>query len=493
MSKRLRPSTISGAILRRFEDPSIRRRLQPSVHVLDNSTTGIIFIKPVLEIFGCSMPAKHALEAFLQGSSRSRACECSGIALEDFDALLHLLLDKVEGRLERPVEEAAATNGRTLERLVLNVSQHCNLRCRYCYAAGGDYGLPRTLMSRDTALQTLDRFYGIFDVIKQIQFFGGEPLLNLDLVDFICTEIERRHQAGTVRGLPHFGIVTNGTLASSETLDILKAHDIHPTISLDGPKAITDYLRGDGVYDRVLAFVAALDERGIGYGFEATFTAFHLDSGVGLRELLDFFVTTFKKHEMHIPDAGLPAGHPLALAEHVAAKTYREGVEYSIRNLREGRAPWLSFATRLMDTFLDRKPVEHTCPAALGTISVDADGNAYPCFMFTGVERFRFGNVFDQVFPEPARTDRIVREILEADKSTDPRCSACWAYPFCFGCIGADFLKTGGEIRKTDCRLMKAMAEGFLCAAIDFLDGAPGQADSGRERHTTSAPSLVAC
>jgi len=491
MGTRMLPPTFPGAILRRLEDPLIRRKVQPFVHVLENATTGIIFVKPVLEIYACSKPAKKALEDFLHGSSRFRACESHGVALGDFDSLLHLLLTRAEAQGDRPTDTETPSNGNVLERLVLNVSQTCNLRCRYCYAAGGNYGLPKSLMSRETALKTLDRFYTIFNEIKQLQFFGGEPLLNLELVDFTCTEIERRHRSGTVSKLPEFGIVTNGTLASDDTLNVFKRHTIHPTISLDGPKAITDYLRGDGVYDRVLKFLAALDEREIEYGFEATFTAFHLQSGVGLRELLDFFVATFRKHEMHIPDAGLPPGHPLALTERVAAETYREGVEYSIRNLREGRSPWLSFGTRLMDTFLDRRPVEHTCPAAFGTISVDADGNAYPCFMFTGIDRFRFGNVFDDVFPEPARTDRIFREILAADKSRDPRCSECWVYPFCFGCIGADFLKTGGDIRKTDCSLMKAMAEGFLCAAIDFLDGAPGQAHNGKE--TATAPSFLTC
>lgn len=450
-----------------IEDRLIRSQLESVIHAVENETTGIIFVKPPLEIFSCSKPATQALQLFLDGAARSRACNTSGVAPADFDALLHFLLTRSESPV-KPEEET--TTERVLERLVMNVTQTCNLRCRYCYAGGGNYNLPNSVMSKETALKTLDRFYEIYDDIKQLQFFGGEPLLNPELIDLVCDEIKRRHTKGIISSVPNFGVVTNGTIASDECLHILEKHGINCTVSLDGPRSINDYLRGKHTYDRVVHFLDTLDKRGMQYGFEATFTAYHLEKGMDLAALLDFFVTTFDKHEMHIPQVGLPPGHPLALTEQQALETYRAGVEYSIRNLRDGTSPWLSFATRIMNVFLERRPTKFTCPAGLGTISIDTEGNAYPCFMFTGVDRFRFGNVYDDVFPDPKRADRIFTEIIENDKSQNPRCGKCWASPFCFGCIGMEYMNGGGNLEKTDCDLMKAMVEGFLCAGIEFLD-----------------------
>ena len=454
-------------IFAKVEDRLIRNQLESVIHVVENETTGIIFIRPSIEIYSCSKPAKQALQLFLDGASRTRTCTTYGVAPADFDALLNLLLTSSSSPVKPDTD---TTTERVLERLVINVSQTCNLRCRYCYAEGGNYNLPNSLMSKETAFKTLDRFYEIFDEIKQLQFFGGEPLLNPGLIDAVCAEITRRHKNGTISSVPSFGVVTNGTLASDECLHILEKYGINCTVSLDGPRSINDYLRGEHTYDRVVNFIDALNKRGMQYGFEATFTAYHLANGMDLRALLDFFVRTFDKHEMHIPQVGLLPGHPLALTEHQAEETYRTGVEYSISNLRDGTSPWLSFATRIMNVFLDRRPIEHTCPAGLGTISVDAEGNAYPCFMFTGVDRFRFGNVYDDVFPDGKRSDRIFKDIIDNDKSRNPKCGECWAYPFCFGCIGAEYLKSGGKLEKTDCDFMKTMIEGFLCAGIEFLD-----------------------
>ncbi len=450
-----------------IEDRLIRSQLESVIHAVENESTGIIFIKPSIEIYSCSKPAKQALQLFLDGKPRTQACTTCGVAPADFDALLDFLLTRVESPA-KPEEET--TTERVLERLVMNITQTCNLKCRYCYAGGGNYNLPNSLMSRETAIKTIDRFYEIYHEIKQLQFFGGEPLLNPELIDFVCGEIKSRHKKGAISSIPSFGVVTNGTIASDECFHILEKHGINCTVSLDGPRSINDYLRGKGTYDRVVRFLDALEKRGLQYGFEATFTAYHLEKGVDLQALLNFFVTTFDKHEMHIPEVGVPANNPLALTPRQAEEIYRDGVEYSIRNLRDGTSPWLSFATRIMNVFLEHRPIKFICPAGLGTISIDTEGNAYPCFMFTGVDHFRFGNVYDDVFPDAKRSGRIFKEIIENDKSQNPACKRCWASPFCFGCIGGEYLNSGGSLEKKDCNLMKAMVEGFLCAGIEFLD-----------------------
>ena len=70
----------------------------------------------------------------------------------------------------------------TLRRLNLIVAQKCNCRCRYCYAGDGSYGA-EGFMSRETAKKAIDSAFDGFELVQNIQFFGGEPLLAPELIE----------------------------------------------------------------------------------------------------------------------------------------------------------------------------------------------------------------------------------------------------------------------------------------------------------------------
>ena len=68
--------------------------------------------------------------------------------------------------------------------LCLNVSHDCNLRCKYCFAFAGDFGLGRKTMSVETAKKAIDfvvKRSGVRHNIE-VDFFGGEPLMAMDTV-----------------------------------------------------------------------------------------------------------------------------------------------------------------------------------------------------------------------------------------------------------------------------------------------------------------------
>lgn len=90
------------------------------------------------------------------------------------------LFDKLEQSiLSIPIPSASKSvnDKRHIYRITLHIANDCNLRCRYCYAAGGNYGQERELMSYKTADSFIDFCVQNFDVIEKIVFFGGEPLL----------------------------------------------------------------------------------------------------------------------------------------------------------------------------------------------------------------------------------------------------------------------------------------------------------------------------
>src|SRR5215470_11659786 len=78
-----------------------------------------------------------------------------------------------------------------LERLVINVTHDCNLRCRYCYADTGAYGEARAKLQPGVGEQIVESFYARFAEIGSIQLFGGEPFLHPKGIDGLCRHIAR--------------------------------------------------------------------------------------------------------------------------------------------------------------------------------------------------------------------------------------------------------------------------------------------------------------
>ncbi len=128
-------------------------------------------------------------------------------------------------------------------RLVLSVTEGCNFRCRYCVFSGA-YRYARRHGSRNMPLETAFRavrwYFGFAAPVYRIAFYGGEPLLELDLirktVDMACREV-----SGGAR--LSLSLTTNGSLLDDAAIEFLAAHSFHLFISLDGPARIHDRYR----------------------------------------------------------------------------------------------------------------------------------------------------------------------------------------------------------------------------------------------------------
>lgn len=129
--------------------------------------------------------------------------------------------------------------------LVVNVTNHCNLKCRHCFVFrdGNPSVAPLSIrdeMSDDRMVATLKELRDRHGIGMAL-WMGGEPLLKPRLL--------RR----TVALFPRNTITTNGT---APLIDF--GPDLLYVLSLDGPRDLNDAIRGAGVYDRVMANLARL-------------------------------------------------------------------------------------------------------------------------------------------------------------------------------------------------------------------------------------------
>ena len=148
-----------------------------AVHVLDELTYHLL--EQVQPPMGEHCPAELCarLPQYDPAALEESWQELRGLAAEG-------LLFEEDDYIDR--EKAASMQQQALVKaLCLHVSHDCNLRCKYCFASTGDFGTGhRMTMDFETAKRAID-----FVIAKsghrrniEVDFFGGEPLMNWDVV-----------------------------------------------------------------------------------------------------------------------------------------------------------------------------------------------------------------------------------------------------------------------------------------------------------------------
>ncbi|MCB0650207.1 MAG: radical SAM protein [Saprospiraceae bacterium] len=124
-------------------------------------------------------------------------------------------------------------------KFTLFVTQQCNLRCTYCYI-----DKHQETMTVSVAKKVVD-FIFKKSIIGQeeinIGFFGGEPLLEFELIKEITSLIQNHPFYHNVK--VNLSVVTNGTIFSDDIAEFINENDVSFGISCDGPPMIQDQFR----------------------------------------------------------------------------------------------------------------------------------------------------------------------------------------------------------------------------------------------------------
>lgn len=103
-----------------------------------------------------------------------------------------------------------------------------------------------------------------------INFFGGEPLMNFDLIQFVVNECKLCYPESKFV----FSLTTNTTLINSEIADFFKENCFRVMVSIDGYKEIHNHHRkfrnGTGSFDKVIEGIQILKDKGVEFRIRAT-------------------------------------------------------------------------------------------------------------------------------------------------------------------------------------------------------------------------------
>lgn len=355
--------------------------------------------------------------------------------------------------------------------LCLNICHNCNLNCEYCFADGGSYMGDKQSMSFEVAKKAIDFLLEKSGKRRnlEIDFFGGEPLLNLEVVKQAVAygrskEIEWNKNF-------RFTITTNAIALDNDAIDFFNKEMYNVVVSIDGRKNVHNTVRktinGKDSFD--IALNNALEfrkKRGDKtYYIRGTYTALNKDFCEDVLAINDYGFD-----QISIEPVVLPESHRLALQQADVPSLCDEyeklAREYLIRRKTDNK--WFNFFHFMLD--LTGGPCAKKrlvgCGAGNEYLAIVPNGDIYPCHQFAGNIPYKIGNILENTFNKD-----IPNKFACCNLTTKPNCLECWAKYFCSGGCSANSINFCNDMNmpyKISCELMKKRIE---CAiAINSIE-----------------------
>ena len=329
--------------------------------------------------------------------------------------------------------------------ITLHVAHACNIKCAYCFAHGGDYGGQPGFMQPDVAHQAIR--WALDSAVPfhkcQIDFFGGEPLLNFELIrKVVPIAREYAHKIGV--GVS-FGITTNGSLMTEEINRFLIDEEFQVKVSVDGSAPDQNRLRkfhdGSDTYDVVAENVRNLAQRSPSQvAVHATMTSFNMDGEAIGRDLE-------RLGAAHVEIAPVVASPKVPYAfreEHLPElkRGLRKKSQQELKAILRGAVD-RGFFDEFIERLMRRAKACHGCHGGKTFFAVAVDGAIYFCSSLADSPEFKMGDVFTGL--DVQIQDRI-NETFRVDNRTD--CRTCWAKNLCGGgCLFDARAATGDSIK----------------------------------------------
>ena len=352
-----------------------------------------------------------------------------------------------------------------IKAMCLHICHDCNLRCRYCFAGTGDFGTgKRSMLDWETGKAAIDFLIQESGPRRNldIDFFGGEPLMNWPLVKRLveyCESEGPKHNKDI-----RLTITTNCVLLDDEKIDYINEHFKNCVLSIDGRKEVHDHMRpnvgGQGSWDKVVSNIKKIVAKRKGeYYLRGTYTAYNKDFSEDVLALAEIAPNLSIEPVVCSPDM------PWALVKEdlPQLKAEYEKLAKAILERRwEGKE--LNFFHFMLDG--DHSPCLFKrlkgCGVGQEYCAVTPDGDIYPCHQLVGEEEFLLGNVLQGGLFKDAKRDDLQKRFSERLLQHPEVCEKCWARYYCGGGCAANAWHSSGDIMGTDefsCELLRKRIE----------------------------------
>ncbi len=367
-----------------------------------------------------------------------------------------------------------------LGQLTLQVTQGCNLKCEYCSYSGNYFNREHTnkKMSFETAKKAIDYFisHARDASFFGISFYGGEPLLEFELIKKCVAYADSRAEGRKVS----YNFTTNGTLLTEEKYEFLVSHDFSILVSLDGPQAVHDRHRvfagtTVGSFQKMSENLKLLKEKYPKYYAEKIGFNTVLDPAYPLKEICDFTDTDEWVNASEI--SSTVVNDIQAKAKNIYSEQFIVEYKYEkfkvflwklglldiddipplmrhhFKNIKQSA---ICFERVKQNELPDKGHRGGPCIPGVRKLFVDVEGRLFPCERVSESSKVScIGHIDWEIDEEKAL------QLLNIERLTSERCRNCWAYVLCPDCfvLADDEGRLSKEKQLMGCQRNRAQVE----------------------------------
>ena len=322
----------------------------------------------------------------------------------------------------------------------------CNLECIYCHSMAKSLDAKGYDMDKKTAKKTVDFIFQSPSKAITIEFQGGEPLVNYDIVEYIINyakEKNKKHDKDL-----KFSLVSNLTLMNEKILDFLIKEKIGLCTSFDGCKEVHDKNRQE--YDKTVFWIKKIKEN---YNIRVMplTTKYSLPY---YKEIVDEYV------KLGLDIIWIKPLNNLGYAKEnwkeigVTAEEFlsfwKKALDYIVK-VNEKTFLIENFTRIILRKILTKDCVnfadlQSPCGAAIAQLAYNYDGNIYTCDEGRLFDIFRLGTVNDKY--KDLLTSGETAGIVRASINDNPVCEICVYKPYCGLCPVCSYSETDNIITK---------------------------------------------
>lgn len=393
-----------------------------TIHIIKNKEEFLLFHYPSFSLIRLNKITTNILQALIENNSFENIAQMYMVTPEE----INYCLLQVENILNKNFSQIHTQHNenKDITRITLHVSNDCNLRCKYCYAHGGNYNMQLGYMNVSTAEQFVDFCIYTFNYIDKIVFFGGEPCLNIEIMECVCRKFERYYLDKKIQSMPKFVIITNGTILNTKLLELIKSYISYITVSIDGEESLNDFnridIQGNGSYKKVAHFIDTIKQQtDVHIQYEATYTNYHIERQISKADIRNFLKKRF----------GIPG--IIVNEENIKYQNKIDDLDTSTEKINCDNLP-VCFYHILQSISL--KQSLGFCPIAIKQFAISTTGEIFPCHMDVGNSNLSLGNIFGSNIFNDSNIHNSFPLYDSIYKKDFQCCKICWAQNLCESC-----------------------------------------------------------
>lgn len=396
-------------------------------------------------------------EDFINGDIRPKhPAECQELQNKGF-IRNRLNLDDLSLRYAK--KSAFLNQGPSLHIVV--VTLRCDHRCIYCQTGSKPLTAKGLDMDIPTARKVVDAIFASTSQIINLEFQGGEPLVNFEAVKFIIEYANKRNKLAKKKLF--ISLVSNMTFMTQEKLRFLLNNNVAMCTSLEGPEFVHNKNRisKGNSHNNAVAWIKKIKkEIEISSKYKYKVNALTTLTRHSLRypkQIVDEFV------KLGLEEIHLRPVNPFGLNSRILAKIdfsaddfikfYRQAMDYIIELNKKGKVFYERTARILIGKILSGKDpnfldLRSPCGAGIGQLAYNYNGDVYTCdearmLSVAGDESFKVGNALRDSY-EDFINNNVVKTLCYASCLDNlAGCSECAYKPYCGVCPIYNYVTEG--------------------------------------------------